>query len=72
MTSDIEGKIEKDRIDLQDCTNLCIIIVQIFEFYIMQKYQEDELVTARDEFSETRYIDHENLLLHIHYTFVFS
>jgi len=67
MTSDIEGKIEKDRI-----TNLCIIIVQIFEFYIMYKYQEDELVTARDEFSETRYIDHENLLLHIHYTFVFS
>ena len=42
MTSDIEGKIEKDRMmlhlfrgDLQDCTNLCIIIVQIFEFYIM-------------------------------------
>ena len=41
MTSNIEGKIEKDRMMLNVLRGS--IIVKIFEFYTMQKYQEDEI-----------------------------
>ena len=85
MTSNIEDKIAKDRIkhlilkdNLPNCTNLCFIIVQIFNHILCRDIKKMKLVVPNIAIDgqrlifRKRYIDHENLLLHIYYAFVFS